>query len=99
MQNLRVAKNATCRNSPSMPTRTTHGAPSYVESTLALMKHTEWLRASWDGSGLVLVLTGAGISAESGVPTFRGQEGYWRIGSQHYFPEKLATREAFEDMP
>lgn len=26
----------------------------------------------------ILVLTGAGISAESGVPTFRGQGGLWR---------------------
>ncbi|MDP6625174.1 MAG: Sir2 family NAD-dependent protein deacetylase, partial [Nitrospinota bacterium] len=25
-----------------------------------------------------VVLTGAGISAESGVPTFRGEEGLWR---------------------
>ncbi|HKU38303.1 MAG TPA: Sir2 family NAD-dependent protein deacetylase [Polyangiales bacterium] len=63
------------------------------------MTHSEWLRSSWDGRGLVLVLTGAGISAESGVPTFRGEEGYWRIGSQNYFPEQLATRAAFEDMP
>ena len=26
----------------------------------------------------ILVLSGAGISAESGVPTFRGAGGYWR---------------------
>ncbi|MBN2125707.1 MAG: NAD-dependent deacylase, partial [Deltaproteobacteria bacterium] len=26
----------------------------------------------------VSVLTGAGISAESGVPTFRGEDGLWR---------------------
>ncbi len=26
----------------------------------------------------VLVLTGAGVSAESGIPTFRGKDGYWR---------------------
>ena len=58
-----------------------------------------WLRNTWDGRGLVLVLTGAGISAESGIPTFRGEEGYWRIGSRNYFPEELATREAFERMP
>jgi NAD-dependent deacetylase len=59
----------------------------------------DWLRAVWNGRGLVLALTGAGISAESGIPTFRGEEGYWRIGSRNYFPEELATRAAFERMP
>ncbi|OFW50702.1 MAG: hypothetical protein A3G77_17330 [Acidobacteria bacterium RIFCSPLOWO2_12_FULL_68_19] len=37
------------------------------------------------------ILTGAGVSAASGVPTFRGQDGLWR---QHR-PEDLATPEAF----
>jgi NAD-dependent deacetylase len=39
----------------------------------------------------VVVLTGAGISAESGVPTFRGQGGLWR----QYRATDLATPEAF----
>jgi NAD-dependent deacetylase len=39
----------------------------------------------------VTVLTGAGISAESGVPTFRGHGGLWR----NFRPEQLATPEAF----
>jgi NAD-dependent deacetylase len=43
----------------------------------------------------VAVLTGAGISAESGVPTFRGPEGLWR----EYKPEDLATPEAFARDP
>ena len=60
---------------------------------------TTWLSSKWDGSGLILTLTGAGVSAESGVPTFRGEEGYWRIGSRNYFPEELATRAAFMRMP
>lgn len=58
-----------------------------------------WLAREWDGLGEVLVLTGAGISAESGIPTFRGEEGYWRVGSRNYFPEQLATRAAFASMP
>lgn len=37
------------------------------------------------------VLTGAGISAESGVPTFRGEEGLWK----KFKPEELATVDAF----
>ncbi|MBN1947916.1 MAG: hypothetical protein JW797_19775 [Bradymonadales bacterium] len=49
--------------------------------------------------GLVVVLTGAGISAESGIPTFRGKEGYWTIGSQHYHPQEMATRAMFALQP
>ena len=47
------------------------------------------------GAERVVVLTGAGISAESGVPTFRGTAGLWRS----FRPEDLATREAFERDP
>jgi NAD-dependent deacetylase len=50
-------------------------------------------------SGPWIVLTGAGISAESGVPTFRGKDGYWRVGSKNYHAQELATRAAFERMP
>ena len=39
----------------------------------------------------VAVLTGAGVSAESGVPTFRGPQGLWK----KFRPEELATPEAF----
>jgi NAD-dependent deacetylase len=43
----------------------------------------------------VVVLTGAGVSAESGVPTFRGAEGLWR----NFRPEELATPQAFQRDP
>ena len=43
----------------------------------------------------VLILTGAGVSAESGIPTFRGKDGYWR----NLDPAKLATPEAFARDP
>jgi NAD-dependent deacetylase len=49
--------------------------------------------------GLILVLTGAGISAESGIPTFRGPEGYWTLGSREYHPMELATRATFQRLP
>ncbi len=51
------------------------------------------------GVGSIVVLTGAGISAESGIPTFRGPEGYWVKGSRNYRPEELATYAAFEAEP
>lgn len=43
----------------------------------------------------MVALTGAGVSAESGVPTFRGPEGLWR----NFRPEDLATPEAFARDP
>jgi NAD-dependent deacetylase len=43
----------------------------------------------------VLVITGAGVSAESGIPTFRGKDGYWR----NLDPTKLAAPEAFARDP
>jgi len=43
----------------------------------------------------VVVLTGAGVSAESGIPTFRGPDGLWKS----HRPETLATPEAFERDP
>jgi NAD-dependent deacetylase len=43
----------------------------------------------------IAVLTGAGISAESGVPTFRGKDGLWR----QFRAEDLATPEAFSRDP
>lgn len=43
----------------------------------------------------IAVLTGAGISAESGIPTFRGPGGIWRT----YKAENLATPEAFARDP
>jgi NAD-dependent deacetylase len=49
------------------------------------------MRAALAEADSIVALTGAGISAESGVPTFRGTGGLWRNTS----PEKLATPEAF----
>lgn len=43
----------------------------------------------------VFVLTGAGISAESGIPTFRGVDGLW----EKYRIDELASPEAFDRDP
>ncbi|KAH8894729.1 putative SIR2 family histone deacetylase [Thozetella sp. PMI_491] len=46
-------------------------------------------------SNRILVLCGAGLSAPSGLPTFRGAGGLWR----NHKPTDLGTPEAFEENP
>lgn len=46
-------------------------------------------------SARLTVVTGAGVSAASGIPTFRGPGGLWR----EFRPEELATPEAFARDP
>lgn len=60
-----------------------------MKSDLAILKST--LAAA----EAVTVLTGAGISSDSGVPTFRGTDGLWR----NFRAEDLATPEAFARDP
>ncbi|MFH1314133.1 MAG: NAD-dependent deacylase [Candidatus Eisenbacteria bacterium] len=61
-----------------------------MESLTDLLSETGLKRRS-----PVSVLTGAGVSAESGVPTFRGEEGLWK----NFRAEELATPEAFDRDP
>ncbi len=51
----------------------------------------EWLR----GARRVVALTGAGMSAEAGVPTFRDNNGMWK----NFRPEELASPEGFARDP
>ncbi|MEL0068599.1 MAG: Sir2 family NAD-dependent protein deacetylase [Gammaproteobacteria bacterium] len=46
-----------------------------------------------------LYITGAGVSAASGIPTFRGRDGYWTIGSKNYTPQEMATRAMYQSNP
>ena len=55
----------------------------------------EQARAAIAEARSIAVLTGAGVSAESGIPTFRGAGGLWR----DFKPEELATPEAFARDP
>ena len=59
----------------------------------------EVIQAIVSGGGRLVFLTGAGISAESGIPTFRGPEGFWTHGSRVYHPQELATWSAFSADP
>lgn len=56
-----------------------------------LTKFKESLKQAKD----IVILSGAGISAESGIPTFRGAGGFWR----KYQASSLATLEAFKTSP
>ena len=58
-------------------------------------KEIDTLKEAIKKAERVVVLTGAGISAESGVPTFRGAGGIW----QNYSATELATPEAFARDP
>ena len=59
------------------------------------MNHIDTVRHWLAKADRVAALTGAGISAESGVPVFRGIGGLW----QQHRPEDLATPEAFARNP
>ena len=58
---------------------------------MSIQQARDWLQSAH----AVAVLTGAGISVESGVPTFRGDGGLWR----NFRAEDLATPEAFARNP
>ena len=56
---------------------------------------SQMLRSILGRARSVVVFTGAGISAESGVPTFRGEDGLWK----KFRPEELANVDAFMRNP
>lgn len=60
-----------------------------------LIQRIEQLKDRIRGSRYIVALTGAGVSAESGVPTFRGKNGLWK----DYRAEDLATPDAFARNP
>lgn len=65
--------------------------PFTAESAMSLTH----VRAKLASARFITVLTGAGISADSGIPTFRGAEGLWK----NFRPEELASPEAFARNP
>jgi NAD-dependent deacetylase len=42
-------------------------------------------------------LTGAGISSDSGIPTYRGSDGIWVKGTQYHKPEEFGTFDYFSE--
>ena len=64
-----------------------------------LRERLETLLSDLNPRKSITFLTGAGISAESGIPTFRGSDGYWTVGSKVYQPQEMATRAFFQKEP
>ena len=62
-----------------------------MKGETVIIPEVEAVAARLGAATRVVALTGAGVSAESGVPTFRGPEGLWR----QFRAEDLATPEAF----
>lgn len=56
-----------------------------------LREQIEWVAKRLADAKSVACMTGAGVSAESGVPTFRGAGGFW----EGHHAEDLATPQAF----
>ena len=50
-------------------------------------------------SNSTLYITGAGVSAESGIPTFRGSDGFWTVKSVNYTPQEMASRRMYLSQP
>ena len=67
----------------------------YIEGIPSEMSDLQTARGWLREAHSVAVLTGAGISAESGIPVFRGPKGLWRKRR----PETLATPQAFSRDP
>jgi len=40
-------------------------------------------------------VVGAGLSAASGIPTFRGKDGFWKYGSSNYMAQEIGTKRMF----
>lgn len=86
-----VAAEDGCADRPAITVNTCAQPEGRYDESVSIVQARRWLREAES----VAVITGAGISAESGVPVFRGPGGLWR----QYRPEELATPQAFERDP
>ena len=54
------------------------------------------------GKKKILILTGAGVSAASGIPTFRDQDGFWKkkyVYAGESDPQRICTKSFFAENP
>jgi NAD-dependent deacetylase len=73
----------------------TESGPQEVRLKMEMLQVPERILDRLRSANHVSVLTGAGVSAESGIPTFRGTGGIW----EKYDYTKLATRQGFKEDP
>ena len=52
---------------------------------MTMIGKIEALKSLIDGSSRILILTGAGISTDSGLPDFRSDNGFWKNNKPIYF--------------
>ena len=89
-------------NDPPFSTKNRSGQSTTDTQGDQLMAPPDWpatIRSHLERHSRITALTGAGISAESGIPTFRGPEGYWTVGSRAYHPQEMATLAMFRQRP
>ncbi|XP_065113372.1 NAD-dependent protein deacylase sirtuin-5, mitochondrial [Paramisgurnus dabryanus] len=89
-----IVRRLACRGLAShlcLAVRSTWRAPEMARPCSDLTK----FREDFAKAKHIAIITGAGVSAESGVPTFRGQGGYWR----KWQAQDLATPTAFSRDP
>ena len=77
----------------------THATLNDMEYTYITQELKERLRIFYDGGRTLTVLTGAGLSADSGIPTFRDVDGFWTVGSKNYTPEEMGTYRMYRAKP
>ncbi|KAI1349844.1 DHS-like NAD/FAD-binding domain-containing protein [Xylaria sp. FL0043] len=96
LQTLSRLHGVSVRSFHSATTRTINNTSTYAgQTTMAPRTSIAEFRELVNSSNRILALCGAGLSAASGLPTFRGAGGLWR----NHEPTSLATPEAFEEDP
>lgn len=65
-----------------------------MDSLSEAIQKTEEIASAYKKAKNIVVFTGAGISAESGIPVFRGNDGLWDVN-----PKVIATRQYFSENP
>lgn len=56
----------------------------------------EIIKSNLEGNRKITFLVGAGLSSDSGIPIFRGKDGFWTNGSKNYTPQEMGTNRMFQ---